>query len=419
MTKDADGLLVNLIPLLGKRSKNENQRGGLVGPSASSVTYNGVLERKLVPSNLAATRSPPGMFSFRRGSPVVPISSLPVASWKAATTDLVTPIPYRSAFDPFIKRDCIAKPTVSVPPVASCSQPQGNLATTTLDGLSLQKDAVPDDYTLQSQVQIVQCGRALFPGSSCKKTPMIKSPQDFSIVVSHRRLTSSDTLQSNISDIDEASVLKIVHQKTASSSEPDKTYPSAIEINDVQSILSDETLLSVPADAHLSTSEPPTADVPSLFNEELSSKGSSTRNGDAEVYETNRRDARLRRRDLLLQILNHGDDNASALTTSTFSSTGCVSPATVREGAYMTLDRCFASSIAELLTGVEVHISSTPMNFSPPRDVVSRMMPLRPSARRACLAVTNGTTSTSSSFGRTETKMIDKATPTQNVGALK
>jgi hypothetical protein len=104
-------------------------------------------------------------------------------------------------------------------------------------------------------------------------------------------------------------------------------------------------------------------DVPSLSNEDVEEEpscGSSTRAGDAEVQETIELDAMLRRRALMLQILNSGDCDAARTNSTVNSDTaGYVSPATIRDGACMSLDRCFASSIAELLTGVEINITST------------------------------------------------------------
>jgi hypothetical protein len=107
-----------------------------------------------------------------------------------------------------------------------------------------------------------------------------------------------------------------------------------------------------------------TEDVPSLSNEDVEDEepscGSSTRAGDAEVQETIEHDSMLRRRALMLQILNHGDSDAISTNSNGSSDTaGYVSPATIRDGACISLDRCFASSIAELLTGVEINITST------------------------------------------------------------
>jgi hypothetical protein len=175
-----------------------------------------------------------------------------------------------------------------------------------------------------------------------------------------------NAVQNNINDINELSlsVNEMDDVQSILSSELDEALPSANEMDYDAMQRNASGIDEMPpstayeiADEEGSTITSSAGDVPSLEVDEAPSCGSSTRNGDAEVHETNRQDARLRRRALLLQILNHGDDNTSI--TSALSSTGCVSPATVREGAYMTLDRCFASSIAELLTGVEVNISKT------------------------------------------------------------
>ena len=96
-----------------------------------------------------------------------------------------------------------------------------------------------------------------------------------SIIVNHRRISSNDTLQSNLTEMEE-------------------TVPEENEGEDSSDV-----------------EEEGADDAPSLIHEHVILQGnhspsSLTRNGDREVHETNHLEARLLRRPLLLDTSNHG-----------------------------------------------------------------------------------------------------------------
>jgi hypothetical protein len=104
-------------------------------------------------------------------------------------------------------------------------------------------------------------------------------------------------------------------------------------------------------------------DVPSLSNEDVEEEpfcGSFTHAGDAEVQETIEQDVMLHHRALMLQISNSGDCDAARMNSTVSSDTaGYIIPSTIHDGACMSLDQNFAnSSIAKLLTGVDINITN-------------------------------------------------------------
>lgn len=389
---------------------------GLASPAshnASSADYGLQLERKLAPipssnataASIVAARSSSCLFSFLRSSPVVPIVFLPPP---AITVNMANPqrpghangiavsahsskLPrYRSAFDPFQRPARTSTKTTSLN-----TNTDTNAATTCNkaivehhqnDNANTSKGSTLILTTQSHHLEIPEMQPTMDTEKFTFSTLEDNSAMEEGLVeckIPYKTAGGGLKLQNDLSvlDIDDGtSQLSCVNE---SSSQYDNVVIQSDSTNITLDGLASATGISTTtcADSHTrnhsimeqmdvndnssttSMSITNAEDVPSLSNEDVEEEpscGSSTRAGDAEVQETIEHDAMLRRRALMLQILNHGErDAVSTNSNGSSDTTGYVSPATIREGACMSLDRCFASSIAELLTGVEINITST------------------------------------------------------------
>jgi hypothetical protein len=360
-------------------------------------------------ASIVSTRPSSCLFSFLRSTPVVPISSLspPVVAASMANpqraintngittstnaSQLLLPATrYRSAFDPFQKPAGTSTSTVTLnitstnTTIAATTSikaignhPQGNLnisrestiITTHSPQLNIP-DIQPTTDTEKFTYSTLEGGIGLQEGVKRGKMPYktsgggLKLQNELSVMDTddgtsqHASVNESWTQHGNVvtqsssTNIELDALASATGSSTAHGADSHDRNHSIMEEMDVNDHSSTTSMSITIAE-----------DVPSLSNEDVEEEpscGSSTRAGDAEVQETIEQDAMLRRRALLLQILNSGDSDA-ARTNSTVSSdlAGYASPATIRDGACMSLDRCFASSIAELLTGVEINITNT------------------------------------------------------------